>query len=76
MKKILLTFCCIISQLISAQITSEEIRSTKLGESRKITIIAPEQYDKNQKYPLFIVLNANRLLEPVVSSMRIFCSLW
>ena len=72
MKKILLTFCCIISQLISAQITSEEIRSTKLGESRKITIIAPEQYDKNQKYPLFIVLNANRLLEPVVSSMRYF----
>lgn len=63
---------CIVSQCVTAQITSEELSSAKLGGSRKITIITPNGYDKKEKYPLFVVLNPHRLLEPTVSTMRYF----
>lgn len=75
MKKYLLILFCIVSKYITAQITSEDLASSKLGGSRKITIITPNGYDAKQKYPVFVVLNAHRLLEPTVSSMRYYMNL-
>ena len=43
-----------------------------MDDTRKITIVLPDGYDKRQKYPLFVVLNASRLLEPTVTSLRYF----
>ena len=40
--------------------------------TRKVTIVLPDGYDKRDKYPLFVVLNASRLLEPTVTTMRYF----
>lgn len=71
MKKVLLLLTFImLGHLGFSQISSEDLNSSKLGSSRKITTIAPEGYDKKQKYPLFVVLNAHLNLEPVVANVR------
>ena len=75
MKRILLTIFCAFIQYSWAQIYEENIRSQKLKEERKVTVVLPEKYDKKQKYPLLVVLNADRLLEPTVSSMRYFSAI-
>ncbi|MDO4881455.1 MAG: alpha/beta hydrolase-fold protein [Capnocytophaga sp.] len=75
MKRILLTIFCAFIQYSWAQIYEEDIRSQKLKEKRKVTVVLPDQYDKKQKYPLFVVLNADRLLEPSVSSVRYFSNI-
>lgn len=75
MKRFFLILFCIVTQSVTSQVTSEELSSSKLVGSRKITIITPNGYDKKEKYPIFVVLNAHRLLEPTVSSMRYFSNL-
>lgn len=72
MKKLLLTLLVLFSARVGAQIISENLGSKDMDDTRKITIVLPEGYDKRQKYPLFVVLNASRLLEPTVTSLRYF----
>lgn len=70
MKRIILLTFLLMNSLAFSQISSIEFESAKLNGSRKLTIITPEKYDKKQKYPLIVVLNAHRLLETTVSSVR------
>lgn len=72
MKKLLLTLLVLFSTRVGAQIISENLGSKDMDDTRKITIVLPDGYDKRQKYPLFVVLNASRLLEPTVTSLRYF----
>ncbi|WP_278588900.1 alpha/beta hydrolase [Capnocytophaga ochracea] len=72
MKKFILFLLGIFASSVQAQITSENLSSKSLDGTRKITVVLPEGYDKKEQYPLFVVLNADRLLEPTVSSMRYF----
>lgn len=72
MKKLLLTLLVLFSARVGAQIISENLGSKDMDDTRKITIVLPDGYDKRQKYPLFVVLNATRLLEPTVTSLRYF----
>ena len=72
MKKLLLTLLVLFSAQVGAQIISENLGSKDMDDTRKITIVLPDGYDKRQKYPLFVVLNASRLLEPTVTSLRYF----
>ena len=53
-----------------AQITTENLGAKSLDGTRKVTIVLPDSYDKRERYPLFVVLNASSLLEPTVSSKR------
>ena len=62
MKKLLLTLLVLFSARVGAQIISENLGSKDMDDTRKITIVLPDGYDKRQKYPLFVVLNANRFL--------------
>lgn len=72
MKKMLFALTCLFAQWAYTQVSTEELNSSKLGASRKVTLIAPQEYNKKEKYPLIVVLNADKLLEPVVSSVRYF----
>ena len=72
MKKLLLTLLVLFSARVGAQIISENLGSKDMDDTRKITIVLPDGYDKRQKYPLFVVFNASRLLEPTVTSLRYF----
>ena len=72
MKKLLLTLLVLFSARVGAQIISENLGSKDMDDTRKITIVLPDGYDKRQKYPLFVVLNASWLLEPTVTSLRYF----
>ena len=72
MKKLLLTLLVLFSARVGAQIISENLGSKDMDDTRKITIVLPDGYDKRQKYPVFVVLNASRLLEPTVTSLRYF----
>ena len=72
MKKLLLTLLVLLSARMGAQITSENLGSKDMDGTRKVTVVLPDGYDKREKYPLFVVLNASRLLEPTVTSFRYF----
>jgi len=78
MKKVLLLLVCFTFILpLSAQIKYEEFNSTKLGESRRLKIQLPRNYDTNTEkvYPIVIVLDADYLFEPVAGNVDYF-SYW
>lgn len=78
MKKILLlTVCFLFSISASAQIIYEEFNSSKLGESRRLKIQLPRNYDANPEkvYPIVLVLDADYLFEPVAGNVDYF-SYW
>ena len=72
MKKLLFSLLLLLTATAGAQVTSENLGSKDMDGTRKITIVLPDGYDKRDKYPLFVVLNASRLLEPTVTTMRYF----
>ena len=72
MKKLLFSLLLLLTTTAGAQVTSENLGSKDMDGTRKITIVLPDGYDKRDKYPLFVVLNASRLLEPTVTTMRYF----
>ena len=59
MKKLLLTLLVLFSARVGAQIISENLGSKDMDDTRRITIVLPDGYDK-------------RLLEPTVTSLRYF----
>lgn len=78
MKKILLLAICVLINYASfSQIIYEEFNSAKLGESRRLKIQLPRNYEKNtdKKYPIVLVLDADYLFEPVAGNVDYF-SYW
>ncbi|GIM59577.1 alpha/beta hydrolase [Capnocytophaga canimorsus] len=73
MKKIgiLLTLLSLFQNTYS-QLISESVSSKRLQESRKIIVYTPEKYDPKQAYPLFMVLDAGYMMEPVMASTRFY----
>src|SRR5690606_27247383 len=60
-----------------SQIIYEEFNSSKLGESRRLKIQLPRNYNVNveKKYPIVLVLDADYLFEPVAGNVDYF-SYW
>lgn len=78
MRKIFVLFICLFGSLAaSGQIIYEEFNSTKLGESRRLKIQLPRNYDTNtdKVYPIVVVLDADYLFEPVAGNVDYF-SYW
>ena len=76
MKKILLSAICLllcISGFAQSQIIYEEFTSLKLGESRRLKIQLPRDYEENieKVYPIVLVLDANYLFEPVAGNVDV-----
>lgn len=78
MKKFLfLTLCILFSYSSFSQTIYEEFNSTKLGETRKLKIQLPRNYEKNteKRYPIVLVMDADYLFEPVAGNVDYF-SYW
>lgn len=62
---------------VSGQVIYEEFKSAKLGETRKLKIQLPRNYDSNtdKVYPIVLVLDADYLFEPVAGNVDYF-SYW
>jgi predicted alpha/beta superfamily hydrolase len=58
-----------------SQKTTESFISTKLGETREITIGLPSTYDQNptKKYPLLILLDGDYLFDPFYGALDYGC---
>ena len=57
-----------------SKVIYEEFSSYKLGETRRLKIQLPRDYDSNteKSYPIVIVLDANYLFEPVAGNVDYF----
>ncbi len=78
MKKILLlAICALLNFQAFSQIIYEEFNSVKLGETRKLKIQLPRNYETNTDkiYPIVLVLDADYLFEPVAGNVDYF-SYW
>lgn len=78
MKNSLLFALCILMNFTAfSQTIYEEFNSKKLGESRRLKIQLPRNYDTNtdKKYPIVLVLDADYLFEPVAGNVDYF-SYW
>lgn len=76
-KLLLLAFCILFSNTMFSQTIYEEINSAKLGESRRLKIQLPRNYESNadKRYPIVLVLDADYLFEPVAGNVDYF-SYW
>lgn len=72
MKSKLLLLLAFISSSVFAQRFDEPFESQKLGGVRDITVIVPPSYEssKDKKYPVFVVLDSEYLLDPVMGTMK------
>ena len=70
-KTILMVLACIVCSPIFAQISYDEIKSSKLNIVRQIKIKLPKNYDPSSelKYPLVIVFDGDYLFEPVIGQV-------
>ena len=78
MRKLLLLAVILgIGQSVLAQVIYEDFNSKKLGETRKLKIQLPRNYDSNtqKKYPIVLVLDGDYLFEPVAGNVDYF-SYW
>ncbi|MFC0603235.1 alpha/beta hydrolase [Winogradskyella pulchriflava] len=66
-KTILIVLACVLCTPIFAQISYDEISSSKLNSVRKLKIKLPKDYDPSSdiKYPLIIVFDGDYLFEPI-----------
>ena len=60
------------SATVFSQKTTESFVSTKLGESREITIGLPASYEKNpnKQYPILILLDGDYLFDPFFGALN------
>lgn len=74
---LLISFLCFFSALAQTKILYEEFNSSKLGETRRLKIQLPRDYEANSEkvYPIVVVLDANYLFEPVAGNVDYF-SYW
>ena len=78
MRKLLLLLVCLcINQILFAQVIYEDFNSKKLGETRKLKIHLPRNYETNiqKRYPIVLVLDGDYLFEPVAGNVDYF-SFW
>jgi predicted alpha/beta superfamily hydrolase len=66
-KNLLFVLCLMMISNLSSQVIYEEFNSAKLGETRKIKIQLPRNYEANTNkvYPIVLVLDGDYLFEPV-----------
>lgn len=57
---------------LNAQVTQEIFESFKLQERRDVRYYFPEDYDKEKKYPLIVVLDAEYLFDQVVANAKFY----
>ncbi|SHI39130.1 alpha/beta hydrolase [Pseudozobellia thermophila] len=68
-----LTFLAMfVCATLSAQVTQEIFESFKLQERRDVRYYFPEDYDKEKKYPLIVVLDAEYLFDQVVANAKFY----
>ncbi len=80
MKRLFLVVCAsffLIPSWCQSKVIYQEFTSYKLGETRRLKIQLPRNYEANteKSYPLVIVLDANYLFEPVAGNIDYF-SYW
>lgn len=70
-KIVLLVLACILCTPLFAQISYDEIRSSKLNDVRQLKIKLPKNYDPSSdlKFPLIIVFDGDYLFEPVAGQV-------
>ncbi|WP_296383160.1 alpha/beta hydrolase-fold protein [Winogradskyella sp.] len=70
-KTILIVLACILCTPILAQISYDEINSSKLNVVRQLKIKLPKNYDPSSelKHPLIIVFDGDYLFEPVTGQV-------
>ncbi len=76
-KSVLVSICFFLVSNVSAQVIYEEFNSSTLGESRKLKIQLPRNYDQNKDkvYPIVLVFDADYLFEPVAGNVDYY-SYW
>ncbi len=62
----------LLAQLTIAQVTHEIFESFKLQERRNVSYYFPEDYNREKKYPLVVVLDAEYLFDQVVAQAKFF----
>jgi predicted alpha/beta superfamily hydrolase len=70
-KTILIVLACVLCTPLFAQISYDEIRSSKLNTVRQLKIKLPKDYDPSSdlKYPLIIVFDGDYLFEPITGQV-------
>ncbi|MFP4844783.1 alpha/beta hydrolase [Winogradskyella sp. PE311] len=70
-KTILIVLVCILCTPLFAQISYDEINSSKLNSVRKLKIKLPKNYDPSSelKYPVIIVFDGDYLFEPIAGQV-------
>ncbi|WP_426431665.1 alpha/beta hydrolase [Winogradskyella sp. HB-48] len=70
-KAILILLACVFCVPIYAQISYDEINSSKLNAVRKLKIKLPKNYDPSSeiKYPVIIVFDGDYLFEPIAGQV-------
>ncbi len=72
MQRILFLLAVLFCFGLNAQITKEIFESFKLQERRDVSYYFPEEYDKDKKHPLIVVLDADYLFEQVVATAKFY----
>ncbi|WP_273273904.1 alpha/beta hydrolase [Maribacter polysiphoniae] len=72
MQRLLVLFTFLICYGVNAQITKEIFESFKLQERRDVSYYFPEEYNKDKKHPLIVVLDADYLFEQVVATAKYY----
>jgi len=72
MKLTLVLFVLFLCFGANAQVTQEIFESFKLQERRDVSYYFPEDYTKEKKYPLIIVLDADYLFDNVVANAKFY----
>ena len=70
MKRLIATFVLLICYGLNAQVAQEVFESFKLQQKRNVSYYIPEDYSKDKKYPLVVVLDAEYLFDNVVANTK------
>ncbi|MBU3028065.1 alpha/beta hydrolase [Zobellia galactanivorans] len=65
-------FAFLLCASLNAQVTQEIFESFKLQERRDVKYYIPEDYDKEKKYPLIVVLDGEYLFDQVVANAKFY----
>lgn len=76
-KNLLFVVCFLLVSNLSSQVIYEEFESARLGETRKLKIQLPRNYEANTNkvYPIVLVLDGDYLFEPVAGNVDYY-SYW
>jgi len=72
MKHIVALFTFFLCLWVNAQVSVEIFESFKLQERRDVKYYFPEDYDKEKKYPLIVVLDGEYLFDQVVANAKFY----